>query len=136
LFREQRNAGQCGEFGDKPLLKVRIGYLRSRNLRLAVIPIFAAYCGRAILTDRKPRLRQISHFEIVRRAAAAHFGRHPTRIDGVAQDVGPVPGDRESKRGNIKLAFGVGFSRIPAPLHPIDVECRPAKRCLRGACRC
>ena len=53
-----------------------------------MMPISAADGRRRIVAHRKPRLREMPLFEIVRRTRTTHLRRNPAGIDGVAQDVG------------------------------------------------
>jgi hypothetical protein len=69
------------------------------------MPIQAADRRGGIVADREPGLGKVSHLKIVRRSGTADLGRHPARIDSVAQDIRPAPSDGEGQRSNLKLAF-------------------------------
>ena len=64
-----------------------------RGQRSSVMPVSAADSCRGIFAHGKPRLREIPLFEIVRRTRPAHLRRDPSRIDGIAQHVGPAQYD-------------------------------------------
>jgi hypothetical protein len=121
LESEQLDASQLGELGCKPVLEPGIGRRYSGVLPLVVMPIAATDPGGGIVADRKPSLCEVTHFEIAGCSATAHFRRHPARIDGVAEKIGPLAGDREGERRDIEFAFGVRAAVVPAALDPIDV---------------
>ena len=56
------------------------------------------------IVNRKPCLREIPFFEIVRRTRPAHLRCSPPGIDGSAQHVGPTSCDGERKCSQIELA--------------------------------
>ena len=87
-------------------------------------PVAATRLRGGIVAGRKPGLRLMALCEIVRRAGTAHSRRHPSRIDGVAQDFRPAPGDRERKRGEEQFAVRVRLVRVPSALYPVDITQR------------
>ena len=97
-------AAQFSELRHQLILEARIRHFLRRYLRPAVMPILAADRRRGIIASRKPRLGEIALLKIVRRARASHLRRHPARIDGIAQHLGPQPRDREGERCQIELA--------------------------------
>jgi hypothetical protein len=70
-----------------------------------------------------------SLIEIVRRAGAAHAGRHPSRLQGVREHVRPTAGDGEGDENVVQLALRVGLGRSPGAFFPqevVDVRRRAA----------
>ena len=74
-------------------MKDWVFHFLGRGLRSAVMPVSAAESCLGIFAHSKPCLREISLFEIVRRTRPAHLRRDPSRIDGIAQHVGPAQYD-------------------------------------------
>src|SRR5262245_35303316 len=102
---EQRHAGQLSERCGELVLKADIRCFSRRGVRSAMMPVSTANGGSGIVADGEPRLSEISHLEIVRRARTAHFRSDPPWIDGVAQNIRPAPGDGEGERGDVQLAL-------------------------------
>ena len=75
----KRHAGQFSELRHQLVLKARIRHFLRRGLRPAVMPVSAADRRRGIVAHGKPRLREISLLEIVRRTRTAHLRRNPAR---------------------------------------------------------
>src|SRR5215813_110539 len=130
---EQRHARQFGKPGRELVLKPGITRFPGRPVRSAVMPVAAADHRRGIIADRKPRLRAIPLLEIVRRSRAAHLCRDPAGNDGMAQNVGPVPRDREGECRHIELAVRVRLAGVPAPLDPVDVAQRGGAAAMHAA---
>src|SRR3974390_398381 len=103
------------------------------GLVLGVIPVSATDVGGDIAADRKPGLREVSHFKIVSCFNSAHLGSHPTRSHGIAQDIRPLSGDRECEGCDVELAVTISLGLIPAPLHPIDVTERGTTVAMHAA---
>src|SRR5690349_3841531 len=89
------------------------------------MPVAATDHGGGFVADREPGLGPLSGIKVDRSPLAAHLRSHPAGIDRIAQDARPAPRQRESERGDVQLAFGIGPSRIPRPLDPVDVAQRP-----------
>ena len=102
---EERHAGQFCELGREFILKAGIRHVPGRNLRSTMMPVAAADDSSGIIADRKPGLGEISHLKIVWRSRAAHFRLDPARIDGVAQNIRPPPGDGVGERCDVQLAL-------------------------------
>ena len=117
----ERDTCQFGELRDELPLEVGIKRFRCWSLLFAVMPVASADCRRGIVANGEPGLGEMSHLQIVRSSGAAHFGRHPARIDRVAQHIRPVSGHSKSQGNDAKLAFGVCAARLPATRDPIDV---------------
>src|SRR4029079_18872039 len=95
-----------------------------RRLGPASLPVLATAPRRRLIADREPRLGEIAHVEIVRRARTAHLRRNPARIDGITRDIRPQPCDRESQRGDVELALCIRSRRAPSPTRTIDTSQR------------
>lgn len=117
---EQPHPSQLRQPPHQRLLKPHIANLRRRLPSLPVIPIPAADLRRALIARRQPRLREMPHLQIIGRAGAAHFGRHPAGIDGVAESIRPVAGEG-GEGGDVELAFRIGLAGIPWPPLPVDI---------------
>ncbi|HEX3715672.1 MAG TPA: hypothetical protein VHV09_22970 [Trebonia sp.] len=89
--------------------------------RLLVVEVAAADGGGRVVADRQPGLGDDPGPEVVRGAGAAHPGGHPARVDGVAEHVGPAPGDGEGEHGVEELAVRVRLGAVPAAPVPVQV---------------
>src|SRR5688572_13119487 len=98
--------------------------MRRRLLSFAMKPVTATHLRGGIVAGRKPGLREMALFEIVGRPRTTHSRRHPTWIDGVAQDFRPAPRDRERKRGDEQFAVRVRLVGVPSTLYPVDITQR------------
>jgi hypothetical protein len=103
------------------------------RLSLPVAPVPAAHGGGCVVADGQPCLRAIAHLQIAGCRGAAHFGRDPARIDGVAEYVWPDAREGERERGYVQLAFGVGLCGVPRPLGPVDVPEGPGSCVMQSA---
>src|SRR5215469_3267229 len=118
---EEREAGEGGQPFDQLVLECRVTGFWRRILSLPVVPVAAAHgCGR-VVADGEPCLGEIAHFQIVGRRGAAHLGRDPARIDGVAEYVRPSTREGERERDDVELALGVRLRGVPGPRGPVDV---------------
>ena len=69
--------GQLRKPGRELVLKTRIRDVFGRSLRSAAMPISAADRRRRIVAHRKPRLREMPLFQIVRRTRTTRFRPNP-----------------------------------------------------------
>src|SRR5688572_15033312 len=117
----ERNARHFGELGHELILEVAVEHFCCGLLLFAVMPVAATHFCSRFVADSKPGLSEVTHLQIVGSRGAAHSGRHPAWIDGIAQYIGPMPRNRAREGGDIQLAFRVSAARFPATLDPIDV---------------
>src|SRR5215469_16422270 len=86
---KERDTGERGQPVHQPVLKSRVASLWRGRLPLPVVPVAAAHgCG-CVVADGEPCLRAVSLLQVVCCTRAAHLGRDPARIDGVAEYVRP-----------------------------------------------
>src|SRR5712692_4730613 len=86
---EERDTGERGQPVHQLVLESQITGLWRGRLSLPVVPVAAAHrCGCAV-ADGEPCLREIAHLQVVGCRGAAHLGRDPARIYGVAEYVRP-----------------------------------------------
>src|SRR6266550_5899790 len=86
---DERDAGERGQPVHQLVLEGRVAGLRRGHLPLPVVPVAAAHGGGRVVADGEPRLREVSHLQIVGGPGAAHPGRDPARIDGAADYLRP-----------------------------------------------
>lgn len=118
---KQANTSQLAKPLHQRILKPRITHLRRRLPLLSMVPIPAVHLRGSVIARRQPRLREMPHLQIVGRAGAAHFGRHPAGIDGVAEDIRPVAGEGGGEGGDVEFAFRIGLAGVPWPAFPVDI---------------
>jgi hypothetical protein len=63
----------------------------------------------------------VTQLEVVTGGRAAHPGRYPAGVDGVADHVGPATGNSEGERGDEQLAVAVGLGAVPPSGVPVEV---------------
>jgi hypothetical protein len=121
LSRRQHHPRELAQFGDELVLEFGIAGLTGRLLLPQMVPVATAdHCGRFV-AHCQPSLGTLSGVEVHRSRWAAHLRAYPAGIDGIAQDLRPVPRRCERQRYDLQLAFGVGLCRIPAALRPIEI---------------
>ena len=121
------------ELDDKSILESDIHCFAGRLLLLHVVPVAAAdHCG-CLVADGKPALGSLSRLDVYRSPRASHLGARPAGIDRIAQHFRPAPCQRKGERGEVQLGFGIGLSRIPRPLDPVDVLQRPFPTSMQAA---
>ena len=69
LLRCKHETGQISQLRDESLLEIGVECFRCGLLLSAVMPISTAHFRGWLVAHRKPGLREMSHLEIVRRAA-------------------------------------------------------------------
>ncbi len=113
---KERDTGERGQPVHQLVLESRVTGFCCGRVPLPVIPVAAADgCG-CVVADGEPGLRQGSQLQVTGCFGAAHLGRDPARIDGVAEYVRPGTGQGERERGYLQLALGVGLCGVPLPL--------------------
>src|SRR5262249_52410187 len=86
---EERDAGERGQPVDQLVLESRVTGLWRRLLELPGVPVATAHrCG-CVVPDGEPCPGGASLFQVASCPRAAHLGRDPARIDGVAKRVRP-----------------------------------------------
>src|SRR5258706_5682194 len=87
---EERDAGERGQPVHQLVLEGRVAGFLCGRLPLPVIPVTAAHGGGCVVADGQPRLGEVAHLQVVGCSGAAHLGRDPPWIDGVAEDIWPA----------------------------------------------
>src|SRR5258707_10673582 len=122
---KERDAGERGQPVHQLVLESRVTNSCGGRLSLPVVPVAAARgCG-GVVADGEPCLGEIARLQIAGCRGAAHLGRDPARIDGVAAYLRPGAREGERERGDVQLALGVGPGGVPGPLGPVDVPQGP-----------
>src|SRR6516164_7290169 len=139
-LRSALPSGKChaGEFLkaiNHLVLKGRVRCLGRGLLRLEVMPVAAADHGRGFCAASEPALRALPRVDVDRCARASHSRAHPARIDRVTEYFRPPPGEEESERHNMQLAFRIGATRIPGALGPIEVAQRAFSSTVKTAAK-
>src|SRR5690348_9317872 len=130
---QESETGERGQPVHQLVLESRVTGLWCGLLSLPVVPVAAAHgCG-WVVADGEPCLREVSLFQVAGCRGAAHLGRHPARVDGVAEYVRPSTGQGERERGCLALTLGGGLSGVPLPISPVDAPRRPATCVLQSA---
>src|SRR4029077_922508 len=129
----ERDTGERGQAVHELVLESRITGLWCGLLPLPVVPVAAAHRCRCVVADGQPCLREVSHLQVVGRCGAAHLGRDPARIDGVAEYVRPRACEGERERGDMELALGVRLCSVPRPPRPVDIPERPGTCVMQSA---
>ena len=96
-----RDAGERGQPVHQLVLESRVAGLWCGRLSLPVVPVAAAHGRGGVVADGESCLREIAHLQIAGCRGAAHLGRDPARIDGVAEYVWPDARDGERERGYV-----------------------------------
>src|SRR5215468_6464131 len=118
---QERDAGERGQPVHQLVLESRVAGLWCGRLPLPVVPVAAAHGRGCVVADGEPCLCEMTHLQIVGCCRAAHSGRDPARIDGIAEYARPNAREGERERGDVELALRVRLSRVPAPPGPVDV---------------
>ena len=116
------HAGQLGAGGEQLVLHHGAGRGRVDRTRTLVIEVLAGHGGRGIVADRQPGLGHRGLGHVVRGARAAHPGRHPAWLQGVAEHVGPEPGHRERQHHVEQLGVRVSLRTVPVAADPLQVS--------------
>src|SRR5215470_16138291 len=82
---KQSDTGERGQPAHQQVLESRVASLWCGRLPLPVVPVAAAHGGSYVVADGQPRLSAGSLLQIACGTWAAHPGREPARIDGVAE---------------------------------------------------
>src|SRR5260370_470696 len=110
---KERDTGERGQPVHQLVLESRVTGSCGGRLSLPVVPVAAAHgCG-GVIADGEPCLREIADLQIAGCRWAAHLGRDPARIDGVAEYLRPDARDGERERGYLVLALVVGLCGLP-----------------------
>ncbi len=130
---KERDTGERGQPVHQLVLESRVTGFCCGRLPLPVVPVAAADgCG-CVVADGEPGLREVSQLQVTGCCGAAHLGRDPARIDGVAEYVRPGTGQGERERGYLQLALGVGLCGVPLPPGPVDVPQGPGTCVMQSA---
>src|SRR6266702_3082025 len=85
---KESDTGERGQPVHQLVLESRVTGLWCGRLPLPVVPV-AAHGGGRVVADGEPYLRAVSLLQVVGGPSAAHLGRNPARIDGVAEHFRP-----------------------------------------------
>src|SRR5258706_15853422 len=113
--------------------KARVAGFLCGRLPLPVIPVTAAHGGGCVVADGQPRLGEVAHLQVVGCSGAAHLGRDPPWIDGVAEDIWPAARKGQRERGYVELGLGVRLGGAPGPLCPVDIPEGPGAALMHPA---
>ena len=86
-----------------------------------MVEVLSADLGCVVFAHGEPDLGAATFSEIVGGVRAAHPGGDPPGFEGVGEDLGPVPGDREGKQHIVQFAVGVGLCAAPGAMLPVEV---------------
>src|SRR3954447_4698870 len=98
-----------------------------------VMPVAARGERFGIVACGEPLLGRGPEPQIVGSTRSAHLRRNPARVDGVAIDVLPKPGDCHCEGRDEELAVGVGASRTATAPALWTPEARSVTSSPRGA---
>src|SRR5260370_4408636 len=130
---KERDTGERGQPVHQLVLESRVTGFCCGRLPLPVVPVAAANgCG-CVVADGEPGLREVSQLQVTGCCGAAHLGRDPARIGGVAEYLRPRTGQGERERGYLLLALGVGLCGVPLPPGPVDVPQGPGTCVMQSA---
>src|SRR6476620_8823261 len=111
--RGQVVAGEVGELVEQAVLEVGAAGRGGCRRGLAVMPDLAAAAGGRVVAGGEPGLGEVSLLEVAAGAGAAHPGRYPAGVDGVADHAGKAVGDGQGEGGDEQLAVAVGLDAVP-----------------------
>ncbi len=114
----QRSARCTSQFVEQLSLELCIVDHAMRLNASLMMPIPSASKHFRIIASSKPLLSKVSQPQVIWSIRSPHFGRHPARIDRVAENVGPNSSDGCGKGRHEELAVRVGTSgSATSPLH-------------------
>src|SRR5258706_13120755 len=102
---EELDTGEAGQPVRQLVLEGWIAGFWRWRLPLLVVPVTAAHGGGWVVADREPCLRARACLEVAGCPVAAHFGRDPAGIAGVAENSRPSPRGSGPERDDVELGL-------------------------------
>ena len=90
-----------------------------------MVEVAARHPRSRVVAHRPPSLGQVGLVEVIRRARAAHPGRHPSRGERIRQHIGPAPRNAEGEQHVVELGVRIGLAAVltaPGPLGVVQAR--------------